>query len=83
MQEVETRSKGSMQLGPGTLYTTIKRLLEREWIEEIEAPATSDDPRRKYYRLTSFGERVVRAEADRLAALVDQARRLGLVGGAS
>ena len=81
MQRIEDESKGALTLGPGTLYTTIKRLLERGWIEETDAPSDADDTRRKYYRLTSFGSRVLRAEAVRLASLVETARTLGLIGG--
>lgn len=81
MQRIEEQSNGIIQMGPGTLYTTIKRLLERGWIEEIEPPATADDPRRKYYQLTGFGSRVVEAEARRMAKVVETARSLGLLGG--
>ena len=83
MQEIESHTDGAITLGPGTLYTTIKRLLERGWIEEVSAPPHADDPRRKYYRLTPFGGRVVRAEAERLAQVVRTARNLGLLGGTS
>ena len=82
MQEVEAQTNGLIQMGPGTLYSTIKRLLERNWIEEIDAPDSAEDPRRKYYRLTPFGNRVTRAEAQRLALAVETARGLGLLGGA-
>lgn len=80
MQRIEEQSEGLIQMGPGTLYTTIKRLLERGWIEEVEAPANADDPRRKYYSLTPFGNRVVEAEARRMASVVETARSLGLLG---
>lgn len=83
MQRIESESNGTIKLGPGTLYTTLKRLLERAWIEEIDAPADADDPRRKYYRLTAFGGRVVRLEAQRLSQLVNTAKKLGLVGGSA
>lgn len=83
MQRVQDDTQGQVKMGPGTLYTTIKRLLERAWIEEVDAPADADDPRRKYYRLTPFGQRVTSAEAGRLAQAVNTARRLGLLGGAS
>jgi DNA-binding PadR family transcriptional regulator len=48
-------------LGPGTLYGAITRLEERKWI----APLPADD-RRKPYKLTQAGLRVLRA---RLASL--------------
>lgn len=76
MREVAARTDGTMRLGPGTLYRTIKRLLTDGLIEESEErpdPAL-DDERRRYYRLTSFGQRVARAEAERLERLVGAAR---------
>ena len=76
MQEVETRTQNQIRLGPGTLYGSIKRMLADHLIEESAArpdPAR-DDERRRYYRLTDFGRRVARAEAERLHALVGEAR---------
>ena len=76
MQEVKTRTEGRVQLGPGTLYGAIKRLLEKGVIEETEERPDLDlsDERRRYYRLTEFGQRVLQAEAERLASLVKQAQ---------
>ena len=75
MQETTRLSEGRVSLGPGTLYRSIKRLLSDGLIEESdERPvAELDDERRHYYRLTPFGLRVARAEAQRLAALVKTA----------
>ena len=75
MQEVKCRTEGRVHLRPGTLYGAIKRLLERGLIEEAdERPDPElEDKRRRYYRLTEFGLRVLRAEAARLAGLVRQA----------
>ena len=72
-----------MKLGPGTLYGTLKRLLEAEMVEESDerADATqSDDERRRYYRITPFGLAVARAEARRLEAVVRTARGKKLLG---
>ena len=76
MQEVKTRTEGNVQLGPGTLYGAIKRLLEQGVIIETDEHPDPDlnDERRRYYRLTSFGQRVLQAEAKRLAGLVQQAQ---------
>jgi len=76
MQEVARRSGGSVKLGPGTLYGAISRLLEDGLIEESdERPDPKmDDTRRRYYRLTNFGGRVLAAETERLADLVRAAR---------
>lgn len=83
MQEVKERTDGRMQLGPGTLYGAIKRLLEKRLIIEVdERPDPElDDERRRYYRLTDFGLKVVTAEAARLDALVKQARGKKLLPG--
>ena len=77
MQEVAARA--GVKLGPGTLYTTIRRLLEQGLITELRtSPDGDDDPRRRYYRLTPHGRAAARAEAARLADLVRQARATGL-----
>jgi DNA-binding PadR family transcriptional regulator len=74
MQEVETRTRREVRLGPGTLYGSIKRMLADRLIEESEERPDPDDERRRYYRLTSFGRLVAIAEAERLENLVGAAR---------
>ncbi len=82
MQSVAETTGGAIQMGPGTLYGTIKRLLESGLIEESEGRPDPelDDERRRYYRLTGLGQRVVGAESRRYAALVQVARSKGLLG---
>jgi DNA-binding PadR family transcriptional regulator len=77
MRAVEQRSGGRTRLGPGTLYAALKRLLAAGLIEESEGPRDPerDHARRRYYRLSDFGTRVLWAELDRLSALVRHARR--------
>jgi DNA-binding PadR family transcriptional regulator len=72
MQEVLERSGGKIRLWPATLYGSLKRLIEAGLIEESdERPAREfDDARRRYYRLTRLGRRVLDAESDRLQDLV-------------
>jgi DNA-binding PadR family transcriptional regulator len=72
MQEVLQRSNGKVRLWPATLYGSIKRLIEADLIEESdERPSPElDDARRRYYRLTSLGKRVLDAEYERLQELV-------------
>jgi DNA-binding PadR family transcriptional regulator len=75
IQDVAARTDGALRLSPGTLYRTIQRLLEQGLIEEprrLSQP--KGDPRRRYYRLTSFGAAVARAETTRLAELVRMAK---------
>jgi DNA-binding PadR family transcriptional regulator len=80
--EVSARTGGDVVLGPGTLYGSIKRMLERRLIEESgRRPAREqDDERRRYYRITPLGKAVAAAEARRMAALVDGARLKRLLG---
>ena len=81
MQDVERITKGAARLGPGTLYRSIQRMLVEELIEELEIALynESDDDRRRYYRLTKKGRAVAKAEAQRLADLVDAARERNLI----
>ena len=82
MQEVTARSGGKLRLSPGTLYGCIRRMLEQGVVVELqdrERPGRDeDDERRRYYRLTPFGRKVVKAEAIRLADSLEQARIYGL-----
>jgi DNA-binding PadR family transcriptional regulator len=82
MQEVTESTEGQIKMGPGTLYGTIKRLLEAQLIEESnERPDPHlDDDRRRYYRLSGVGEQVVKAEARRYADIVTIARGKKLIG---
>jgi DNA-binding PadR family transcriptional regulator len=64
------RSDGTVRLDPGSLYRLIGRLLDDKLVVEAPRPAADDDPRRRYYRLTRDGRRVLLEETDRLAALV-------------
>ncbi len=76
VQEIARRSEGTMRMGPGTLYGSIKRMLADGLIVETEQrpdPAI-DDERRRYYQLTDLGHRVAAAEARRLEQLVRMAR---------
>ena len=72
MQEVLARTEGKVRLWPATLYGTLKKLIEEELIEESdERPVPElDDTRRRYYRLTRLGRRVLAAESQRLEDLV-------------
>ena len=83
MQDVAARTGGKVQLSAGTLYSSIRRMLEQGLIEELaKSPdPSSTDERRRYYRLTRFGRRVAAAEVERLNALLQQARATGLVRG--
>jgi DNA-binding PadR family transcriptional regulator len=76
MQEVAADTSGSLQLGPGTLYGCLKRMLAARLVEESEERPDPDidDERKRYYRMTDSGVRTLRAEAERLASAVSAAR---------
>ena len=76
MQDVLNRTTGKVRLWPATQYGSIKRLIEADLIEESdERPAPElDDARRRYYRLTALGKRVLDAECERLQELVRSIR---------
>ncbi len=80
IQDVEARTDGRLRLSPGTLYSNLKRMLEKGLIRETSTrpdPA-HDDERRRYYRLSRLGREVATAELARLEQLVRQARSFGL-----
>ena len=80
IQDIAARTGGELKLSAGTLYRSIHRMLEQGLIVEThQRPAPElDDERRRYYRITSFGTAVAKAEARRLAQLVKMARARGL-----
>ena len=81
-REVAARTNGDVQLGPGTLYGSIKRMLASGFIiESDERPDPElDDERRRYYRITTLGRQVATAEARRMERLVGIARAKRLLG---
>jgi len=84
MRDVARQTNDALQLGPGTLYGCLKRMLATGLVEESdERPDLElDDERRRYYRMTALGRDTVRAEASRLAGAVSAAKaKLGLAGG--
>jgi len=77
MKEVDETSGGRVQIGPGTLYEAISRLVESGLLKEVSSPAAfnKDKRRRRFYKLTSLGRKVMRLEAQRLAELVRYVRQ--------
>ena len=74
MQEVARQSDGRYKLGPGTLYDNLQKLIERRFVQELGHRAEDDDPRRRYYRLTSRGRGVLAAELARLEGVVREGK---------
>lgn len=75
MQKVARQSDGHYKLGPGTLYDNLQKLLARGIVEESSLRhSTEDDTRRRYYKLTSFGRRLLSTEITRLERVFREAR---------
>jgi DNA-binding PadR family transcriptional regulator len=84
MRFVEQLTRGTVRLGPGTLYRTIGRLLADGLVEEAEAGEVGErdaphEARRRYYRLTAAGRRAAEAEAELIGRLAAAAAEAGLL----
>src|SRR5687767_14959620 len=79
IQDVETRTSGELRMSAGTLYRSVARMVEQGLITEVAKRRTAaDDERRRYYRITTFGTDVARAEMTRMTQLVRLAKASGL-----
>ncbi len=78
MKEVESESGGEVELGIGSLYRLLGRMM-RTGLVATTAPRRGGDERRRNYRLTPLGERVLREECLRLADLVQRVKAKGLL----
>ena len=78
-REVEEVSDGQIRMGPGTLYGSIQRMIDASLIEESARRVPEDEDRRRYYRLTPFGRRVLELEIARLNAVMRVARAKNLI----
>jgi DNA-binding PadR family transcriptional regulator len=74
MQEVARQSEGRYKLGPGTLYDNLQKLIQRKLVQEVSHRSKDDDPRRRYYRLTSLGRGVLSSEITRLEGVVREGK---------
>lgn len=80
IKAVEERTDAKLLLDPANLYRVLRRMRRDGWIREVQ-DASADDARRRTYQLTAAGRSILRAEVDRLAALLMQVRP-ALAGGA-
>ena len=83
MRRVEEQTGGRTRLGPGTLYSSIRALLDAGFIAEVTSRSDEDlnDERRRYYRVTAAGRKAAREEAERLADLLRVARAKKILRG--
>ena len=75
MKEVSLTEGGSLSMGPGTLYGSLDRMVNSGLVAETES---TDNDRRRYYRITEFGSKVLQAELARLRHIMNAARRKGV-----
>jgi DNA-binding PadR family transcriptional regulator len=73
-ERVQEATDGAVDLGPGTLYRSLKEMAAGGLIREVEAPERDADPRRRYYALTERGRKLAQEEAERLERIVGVAR---------
>jgi DNA-binding PadR family transcriptional regulator len=78
MKSIEERTGGDMELGAGTLYRSLKQLMDQDFIAEVK-PRTVVHRQRRSYRLTPAGRKLARREAEKLAGLVEWARSADLL----
>jgi DNA-binding PadR family transcriptional regulator len=74
MREIARQSNAQYTLGPGTLYDNLQRLMDGGLVKEVLSRSTDEDPRRRYYRLTAFGRRVLSADLVRLKGVLREAK---------
>ena len=78
MKQVETDSKGKVNMGPGTLYGSLKRMLEANLAKESDKriDPTMNDERRIYYKITGLGQKALAAELERYRGVVAVAKQI-------
>lgn len=81
-ETVDDTTEGTVSLGPGTLYRSLKEMTRDGLIRQVPAPAEGEDPRRRFYRITERGRELVSREAGRMAAIVEVARAHRVLPGA-
>jgi DNA-binding PadR family transcriptional regulator len=74
-KEIERLSDGRVRLEAGNLYRSLRRMMKSGWVRQAERrpAAESDDERRRYYDITDLGQQIVRAEVERMRAVVEMA----------
>jgi DNA-binding PadR family transcriptional regulator len=79
IQDIAERTNGALRMSAGTLYRSMARMVEQGLISEMQKRrGLAEDERRRYYRLTTFGTAVARAELRRLADFVRDGKARGL-----
>lgn len=81
MKQVKEDSKGKVKMGAGTLYGSLKRMLDAKLIKECDkrVDAELDDQRRIYYQITGLGKKALSEELERYNSIVSLAKELQLL----
>jgi DNA-binding PadR family transcriptional regulator len=79
MKEVEEQTGGALRPGTGSLYAALQRLLDEGLITETQGSGAREDPRRKYFRITTAGRAAARAEATRMMGVIRIAREKSVI----
>ena len=74
MREVARQSEAQYRMGPGTMYDNLQKLMDGGLVKEAPRPSANEDTRRRYYRLTAFGRRVLSADLVRLKGVLREAK---------
>jgi len=76
MKQVEADSQGKVTMGPGTLYGSLKRMLDSGLVRESDkrVDPEMDDERRIYYQITGVGANALAAEIERYQRIVTLAQ---------
>ena len=76
MKQVEVDSQGKVTMGPGTLYGSLKRMLDARLVRESDkrVDPEMDDERRIYYQITDAGSQALEAELHRYNRIVTLAQ---------
>ncbi len=77
MKQVEADSQGKVNMGPGTLYGSLSRMIEAGLIRESDKKVDPemDDERRVYYKITGLGKKALAAELERYREVVTVAKQ--------
>jgi DNA-binding PadR family transcriptional regulator len=77
MKQVDADSQGKVSMGPGTLYGSLKRMLDAGLVRESDkrVDPEMDDERRIYYQITGVGAQALTAELERYQRILSIAQQ--------
>lgn len=79
-KDVQLLSEGRVAISVSTLYTTLKRLLDDDWIRLLDESSQGPGKPRRVYQINKKGGKALVEEIQRLNSLVSAARMRGVEG---